>query len=65
MVQYLNNNNLNSGFAAFMAAKNNGEQKQSKFGKFLWWTFLFLVAWWIVVLFMGPNQNTQPVLTPD
>ena len=65
MVQYLNNNNLNSGFAAFMAAKNNGEQKQSKFGKFLWWTFLFLVAWWIVGLFMGPNQNTQPVLTPD
>lgn len=59
MVQYLNNNNFNSGFAAFMAAKNNAPQKQSKFGKFLWWTFLFLVAWWIVGLFMGPQQQTQ------
>ena len=64
MVQYLNNNNnFNSGFAAFMAAKNSGEQKQSKFGKFLWWTFLFLVAWWIVGLFMDPQQNTQAVKT--
>ncbi len=66
MVQYLNNNNnFNSGFAAFMAAKNNSEQKQSKFGKFLWWTFLFLVAWWIVGLFIEPKQNVQPAAQPE
>lgn len=66
MVQYLNNNNnFNSGFAAFMAAKNSEAPKQSKFGKFLWWTFLFLVAWWIVGLFMNPKVEPQSVATPD
>ena len=66
MVQYLNNNNngFNSGFAAFMAAQRDTAPKRSKFGTFLWWTFLFLVAWWIVGLFMGPAkqvENTTPV----
>ncbi|MBO4672168.1 MAG: membrane protein insertase YidC [Alphaproteobacteria bacterium] len=66
MVQYLNNNNnFNSGFAAFMAAKNQQAPQQSKFGKFLWWTFLFLVAWWIVGLFMEPKTTQQPAATPD
>ena len=64
MVQYLNNN-TNSGFAAWMAAQNNNAPKKSKFGKFLWWTFLFLVAWWIVGLFVEPKQNTQTVSTPE
>ena len=64
MVQYLNNN-TNSGFAAWMAAQNKTAPKQSRFSKFLWWTFLFLVAWWIVGLFIEPKQNTQVVATPE
>lgn len=53
MVEYLNNN---SGFAAWNAAQNRGAPR-SRFSNFLWWTFLFLVAWWIVGLFISPAQN--------
>lgn len=60
MVEYLNNN---SGFNAWMAAQNKNAPKQSRFGKFLWWTFLFLVAWWIVGLFIGPKPE-QHVAAP-
>ena len=61
MVQYLNNNN--SGFSAWMAAQNNNAPRRSRFGTFLWWTFLFLVAWWIVGLFITPStpENNAPV----
>jgi len=66
MVQYLNNNNnFNSGFAAFMAAQKNNQPKRSKFGTFLWWTFLFLVAWWIVGLFMGPAKQDKTPVQPE
>lgn len=62
MVQYLNNNNnFNSGFSAFMAAQNNTAPRKTKFGTFLWWTFLFLVAWWIVGLFMNPAPQKADV----
>ena len=70
MVQYLNNN-ANSGFNAWMAAQQNaGAPRKTKFGTFLWWTFLFLVAWWIVGLFMSPQQpqNTaslEPTVSVD
>ncbi len=64
MVQYMDNN-ANSGFAAWAAAQQKNKP-QSRFGKFLWWTFLFLVAWWIVGLFMepGPKQNVQTAVEP-
>ena len=64
MVQYLNNN-ANSGFAAFMAAQQNNAPKRSKFGTFLWWTFLFLVAWWIVGLFVDPQQKEKNITDPE
>ena len=64
MVQYLNNN-ANSGFAAFMAAQQNNAPKRSKFGTFLWWTFLFLVAWWIVGLFVDPQQKVKNITDPE
>ena len=70
MVQYLDNN-ANSGFAAWAAAQQNAQHKQTKFGKFLWWTFLFLVSWWIVGLFMEPKPVTptatvaEPTVTVD
>ena len=62
MVQYLNNN-MGSGFAAWAANHQNTAPQRSKFGTFLWWTFLFLVAWWIVGLFVDPapkDTNTVP-----
>lgn len=64
MVQYMDNN-ANSGFAAWAAAQQKNKP-QSRFGKFLWWTFLFLVAWWIVGLFMdpAPKSNVQTVAEP-
>jgi YidC/Oxa1 family membrane protein insertase len=72
MVQYLNNNNnFNSGFAAFMAARNGDAPKKTRFGTFLWWTFLFLVAWWIVGLFIEPQTSKtnvapiEPSITVD
>ena len=66
MVQYLNNNNnFNSGFAAFMAAQKNDAPRKSRFGTFLWWTFLFLVAWWIVGLFMDPVKQEKTVVEPE
>ncbi len=64
MVQYLDNN-ANSGFAAWMAAQKDNAPKQSKFGKFLWWTFLFLVSWWLVGLFIDPQPATKTVVTPE
>lgn len=66
MVQYLDNN-ANSGFAAWAAAQQKNQQNGgSRFGKILWWTFLFLVAWWIVGLFMepAPKQNVQSAVEP-
>ena len=64
MVQYMDNN-ANSGFAAWAAAQQKNKP-QSRFGKFLWWTFLFLVAWWIVGLFMepAPKSNVQTAVEP-
>ncbi|MCQ2580754.1 MAG: membrane protein insertase YidC [Alphaproteobacteria bacterium] len=61
MVEYLNNN---SGFAAWNAAQNKNSGR-SRFGNFLWWTFLFLVAWWIVGLFMNPKQNANNTVAPE
>lgn len=70
MVQYLDNN-ANSGFAAWAAAQQKNQPGQSRFGRILWWIFLFLVAWWIVGLFMGdaPKQNVvvnaEPTVSID
>ena len=59
MVQYLNNNNnFNSGFAAFMAAKNSGEQKQSKFVVDIF-VFGCLVDCWIVYGSTTKHTNCQ------
>ena len=54
MVQYLNNNN---GFNQWASMQQN-QKKPSRFSGFLWWLFLFFFAWWVIGLWMRP-QNVQ------
>ena len=56
MVQYMDKN---SGFNMWNANKNNA-QKKSPFSGFLWWTLVFIAAWWLVGFFMSPKQSVQP-----
>ena len=57
MVKYLDNN---SGFNNW-AAMQSQQKKQSKSIGFWSWLILFLLAWWIMGLFIQPkNQQTQP-----
>ena len=55
MVQYLDKN---SGFNMWNANKN-ADQKKSPFSGFLWWTLIFVAAWWMVGVFMSPKQTAQ------
>ena len=55
MVQYLDNN---SGFNMWNANKN-ATQKKSFFSGFLWWTILFIAAWWMIGTLMAPKQSAQ------
>ncbi len=56
MVKYMDNNN--SGFAQWNANKN-AAQKKSPFSGFLWWTLIFIAAWWTIGLFMAPKNSAQ------
>ena len=60
MVQYMDNKN--SGFNMWNANKA-AAQKKSPFSGFLWWTLVFIAAWWMVGVFMSPKQATQTVDT--
>ena len=53
MVQYMDNN---SGFNMWNANKN-AAQKKSPFSGFLWWTLIFVAAWWMIGVFMAPKQT--------
>ncbi|MBQ8294332.1 MAG: membrane protein insertase YidC [Alphaproteobacteria bacterium] len=65
MVQYLDKN---SGFAQWNANKN-AAQKKSPFSGFLWWTLIFVVAWWAIGAIMSPRtipqQNAESTTTVD
>ncbi|MFQ6703026.1 MAG: membrane protein insertase YidC [Alphaproteobacteria bacterium] len=54
--------NKNSGFNMWNANKA-ATQKKSPFSGFLWWTLVFIAAWWMVGVFMSPKQATQTVDT--
>lgn len=58
MVQYLDNNN--SGFAAWNA-KQNKTPKRGRLGGFLWWFFVFMVAWWGLGIVLNRGENTTAV----
>jgi len=60
MVKYLDRN---SGFNMWNANKNSTTAKPSRFTNFLWWFVLFLAAWWVIGLFMGPKKNVNDVAT--
>ena len=63
MVQYLDNN---SGFNQWSASRTN-DTKKSSFGRFLWFVCLFILAWWLVGLWMNPKNDkvaTQNDETP-
>ncbi len=53
MVQYMDKN---SGFNMWNANKN-ATQKKSPFSGFLWWTLIFIAAWWMFGVFMSPQQT--------
>ena len=57
MVKYMDKN---SGFNQWNAAQNANAKKPG-FSGFLWWTLLFLVAWWAIGAIMSPRQNTENV----
>ena len=57
MVKYLDNN---YGFNQWSAQQ--AEKKPSRLGRFFWWMFLFLLAWWIMGIWFKP-QNTEIVTT--
>ena len=61
MVQYMDNKN--SGFNMWNANRATTAQKKSPFSGFLWWTLVFIAAWWLVGVFMSPQQATQPADT--
>lgn len=58
MVKYMDKN---SGFNMWNANKSATEKK-SPFSGFLWWTLIFIAAWWMIGMFMSPKQ---PVQTTD
>lgn len=52
MVQYMDKN---SGFNMWNANKN-ATQKKSPMSGFLWWMFLFIIAWWAIGAIMNPQK---------
>ena len=40
-------------------ANKNADQKKSPFSGFLWWTLIFVAAWWMVGVFMSPKQTAK------
>lgn len=61
MVQYMDNKN--SGFNMWNANRAATQQKKSPFSGFLWWTLVFVAAWWLVGVFMSPQQSAQTSVT--
>ncbi|MFQ6778305.1 MAG: membrane protein insertase YidC, partial [Alphaproteobacteria bacterium] len=65
MVQYLN---TNSGFNQWNATHTE-PHKKSSFGKFLWWSLLFLMVWWLLGSWFNTknttNTNEVPNQTPE
>ncbi|MBP3397393.1 MAG: membrane protein insertase YidC [Alphaproteobacteria bacterium] len=65
MVQYMDKN---SGFNMWNANKAT-TQKKSPFSGFLWWTMIFIAAWWLVGIFMTPKapltDTTAPTAVED
>ena len=60
MVQYLDNN---SGFNQWNSLREQ-QKKPSRFGKILWWTGLFLLAWWIMGAWFKPQNTTVVTSAP-
>ena len=57
MVQYLDNN---SGFAQWANMQNQRKQKPEKKFSFFKWVLIFLLAWWVIGLWIKP-QTTEVV----
>ena len=57
MVQYMDNKN--SGFNMWNANRAAAQQKKSPFSGFLWWTVLFIAAWWAIGAIMGPRNTVD------
>ncbi len=55
MVQYMDKN---SGFNQWNANKN-ASQRKSPFSGFLWWTLMFIAAWWAIGAITSPRQAVQ------
>ena len=59
MVQYMDKN---SGFNMWNANRQASAASQRRpFSGFLWWTIMFLVAWWLLGLIAGPRTSQTPV----
>lgn len=56
MVKYLDNN---SGFQQWSANKYAQEKSKSRWGTFFWWLILFLAAWWLIGVMMGPKPAAE------
>ena len=48
----------NSGFNQWNANRN-ANAKKGGFSGFIWWLFLFFVAWWAIGLIMSPKQSVD------
>ncbi len=54
MVKYIDNN---SGFSQWNAQQNTG-RKSFSITRWLWWTIVFIAAWWLVGIIVGPKNTT-------
>ena len=59
MVQYMNNSGFNQ-----WNQMNANNKKPSRFSGFLWWLFLFLFAWWIIGLWLKPQNTELKTISP-
>jgi len=57
MVKYMDN-----GFNQWANMQN--QRKSSKFSGFLWWLFLFLFAWWVIGIWVKPQNAETNVSAP-
>lgn len=58
MVEYLDNSK-NSGFNQWIAGQQKSGTKTSKFSGFLWWTVVFVLAWWLFSMWVAPKKNVE------
>ncbi len=64
MVEYLDNGK-NSGFNQWIAGQNKSGAKASKFSGFLWWTVVFVLAWWLFSMWVAPKKHEEKKLVED